>query len=1072
MGFVHPSIFLCNPGDGIVPRLFIDLATNWKQSDERLFRYGNLSISADDLLGERLDFETKEEYAASGKEPKFPIVFLLVDLSDEYSIQGFFDFITRVSVSDSFRDAEGTDYRFVIVISRDYNRKSASKHTQLESEFFNQLEKFYRENRGNVKFSLSYQYLVVLDSFHESEAHRISRVESLFDQLRTIIQSLVYSDNEGLWAINHSNQVVVGGNSSVRYNSFGFATVGFNSTKVQEAISLRYQSLFLDEILSKESIPEETQLELTRYVQLFVEQQFNPVENELKDGYLRKTLSGFLSELLRRLGSENEELSQSLNTVGLRQSTSRFISEFDLALPRFRITLQEAQEHAINAGVQKVEILSDAVSRETKRTLKEVAPCHALLAAEFELRCLQEQEFLHEVTKHEGEVKDSLDRIIQRLSERIDLLKIPDESDFAEDVDQAKQDLHEIDSSLEQSFSQVTTLNQEWEIGFITRNLVNLVLIPLLGLIIGCLSFLIFPDVNLFGWDIINRWGNLLILSLLFPVIAVAIGGYRAYLLKNEIKTLENRIEAMLHQKVVGCRQLLAIYDNHFNLIQEKVLIDVCYRTFVSVNESVNREIERLKSFNESLVSFKKNVDNRFYNVDYSDGYFNKNVVGRKEVEYFCNNVESTFFEGNRNLSHYYTDYLSGRGFFDELLFPDYSSDVQLNEIIHANSETYDPDIHVYESIEKQEPSLFLVDKEVAPTDVKQGSLGDCYFLAGLASIAAAEPQIIKRIVKSEAEYNTSTFYDENGKVHEVSVDSKFWVNVGSSQPVYAKFSAQEKGSCEIWPMVIEKAWAKINGSDYTNINGDNREGNIRRIDYSLALTGHPAIRETLSKDEGVSQETISRIRAHLYSKPIVLYSVSEKDVESNKDLIENHAYSLIKVSGDLCQIYNPHGSFVEITITELHHNFDTILYFDFNFSEDKHLSGLYSNFFTRDVENSLVQDFQTVIDNLLDSNVRSVSFEDLFATNVFGLSMDRNDLETLARHIINASTPFVYLVDSNTDDYQVYIVGNNTRMQSIIESIIGSGSFDDLPQIQTSEKRMGLIKLRNNLKLHNLIGS
>ena len=112
---------------------------------------------------------------------------------------------------------------------------------------------------------------------------------------------------------------------------------------------------------------------------------------------------------------------------------------------------------------------------------------------------------------------------------------------------------------------------------------------------------------------------------------------------------------------------------------------------------------------------------------------------------------------------------------------------------------------------------------------------------------------------------------------------------MGSKNPVYAQFGSSVDNKREIWTMLIEKAWAKINGMDYTQINGDNRSGDIRKMDYSLALTGIKAIRENICSDS--NQEFTQRIREHIKNKPVVLYSVSGKTIDAK--IIENHAYAL-----------------------------------------------------------------------------------------------------------------------------------------------------------------------------------
>lgn len=96
-----------------------------------------------------------------------------------------------------------------------------------------------------------------------------------------------------------------------------------------------------------------------------------------------------------------------------------------------------------------------------------------------------------------------------------------------------------------------------------------------------------------------------------------------------------------------------------------------------------------------------------------------------------------------------------------------------------------------------------------------QGSLGDCYLLSALASLAEQEYRI--KNVFPDLNVNPNGIYMarilHNGILQEVLIDDYFPVRngkVGFAQP-----SAKN----EIWVMILEKCWAKLYGS-YANIIG------------------------------------------------------------------------------------------------------------------------------------------------------------------------------------------------------------------------------------------------------------
>ena len=98
--------------------------------------------------------------------------------------------------------------------------------------------------------------------------------------------------------------------------------------------------------------------------------------------------------------------------------------------------------------------------------------------------------------------------------------------------------------------------------------------------------------------------------------------------------------------------------------------------------------------------------------------------------------------------------------------------------------------------------------------DVIQGQLGDCYFLSSVANLCKY-PGLIMKMFKTK-DTNKDGFYEIimhiDGKPQIVIVDDYLPCNKRTKRPVYA----QSNGN-EIWAMLLEKAWAKVNGG-YANI--------------------------------------------------------------------------------------------------------------------------------------------------------------------------------------------------------------------------------------------------------------
>jgi hypothetical protein len=112
---------------------------------------------------------------------------------------------------------------------------------------------------------------------------------------------------------------------------------------------------------------------------------------------------------------------------------------------------------------------------------------------------------------------------------------------------------------------------------------------------------------------------------------------------------------------------------------------------------------------------------------------------------------------------------------------------------------------------------------KVAANDVNQADLGDCYFMASVAALARANPKAIEDMVRvnRDAAGNVtsytvrlwdkeSTWFGLSSKNvrREITVDAKFPAtgrgNPGDVDPV--------TGQVEIWPLVLEKAYAQMRG--------------------------------------------------------------------------------------------------------------------------------------------------------------------------------------------------------------------------------------------------------------------
>jgi hypothetical protein len=110
-------------------------------------------------------------------------------------------------------------------------------------------------------------------------------------------------------------------------------------------------------------------------------------------------------------------------------------------------------------------------------------------------------------------------------------------------------------------------------------------------------------------------------------------------------------------------------------------------------------------------------------------------------------------------------------------------------------------------------PDASLYVDGITADDVMQGYIGDCYLAAGVASLAAADPNLIKNAIKDNGDGTyTVRFFEgvgEGGRPKQVliTVDDDV-ARKGNGEAVYLS----ARNSKELWPGLIEKAYAKWKG--------------------------------------------------------------------------------------------------------------------------------------------------------------------------------------------------------------------------------------------------------------------
>eukprot|EP01065_Artemidia_motanka_P022233 TRINITY_DN26451_c0_g1_i2.p1 TRINITY_DN26451_c0_g1~~TRINITY_DN26451_c0_g1_i2.p1 ORF type:complete len:1043 (+),score=352.41 TRINITY_DN26451_c0_g1_i2:237-3365(+) len=196
------------------------------------------------------------------------------------------------------------------------------------------------------------------------------------------------------------------------------------------------------------------------------------------------------------------------------------------------------------------------------------------------------------------------------------------------------------------------------------------------------------------------------------------------------------------------------------------------------------------------------------------------------------------------------------------------------------------------------------------PADVRQGRLGDCFLIASIGCVAE-KPSAVRRLFTSvsgdggDADqgraagcYTLRLCLD--GLWRSVHVDA--WVPVAGAQPAFCQ---PARDPSELWPVLVEKAFAKWHGS-YAGINGGSAELALHD------LTGCPTTRLDLSRP------TLFDDILKLQSLGCLLYVGTAAKADCDPDeyrtagLCAEHGYTVLhavrRQGVQLLCLRNPHG--------------------------------------------------------------------------------------------------------------------------------------------------------------------
>jgi hypothetical protein len=201
-------------------------------------------------------------------------------------------------------------------------------------------------------------------------------------------------------------------------------------------------------------------------------------------------------------------------------------------------------------------------------------------------------------------------------------------------------------------------------------------------------------------------------------------------------------------------------------------------------------------------------------------------------------------------------------------------------------------------------------------TDVNQGQLGDCWFLAAAAETALLDPSLIQQMMNVNSNGTVSVEFQVNGEADYVTVDRElptYSGNIGQWDGSQMEFA---NSTTSLWVPLLEKALAQLSeqgvttGLDYPT--GEDQYYELNAGDGSgiTLLTGQAANDYSLAGESGASLTALLRqMHNDLAAGYDVLLGTSGLPVGGN--LVDDHMFAVtaVNVATSRVSLYNPWGA-------------------------------------------------------------------------------------------------------------------------------------------------------------------
>jgi hypothetical protein len=207
-------------------------------------------------------------------------------------------------------------------------------------------------------------------------------------------------------------------------------------------------------------------------------------------------------------------------------------------------------------------------------------------------------------------------------------------------------------------------------------------------------------------------------------------------------------------------------------------------------------------------------------------------------------------------------------------------------------------------------------------TNIVQGELGDCYFLAGLGEAALRDSSAIKSMFISDGNgIYTVRFYQPNGQATYVTVNSELPVTSNGTF-WYANFQASAGNSANVlWVALAEKAYAQLAQSGWS------RPGSTADSYSSINLGWEgDAVHQITGKAEQYNAivPTLATENAIISAFNSGRMIGMDSKATTAPQVVANHVYIMVgyNPSTKMVSMYNPWGAIQVMTWMQIGQNF------------------------------------------------------------------------------------------------------------------------------------------------------